>query len=134
MGTFVAAVLGLCGVVSLYYPDKKTVPKSYEGGLDAELGGPRAVRVSVPFYAMDELLIASGASTWRGRLLEALNVECHCTYIHDLDRSTRQPLFFCTTRPDIIINCFCDTTLQIPTPITFPYSTHLLSSSTSAIQ
>jgi NADH dehydrogenase (ubiquinone) 1 beta subcomplex subunit 8 len=46
LGTFVATVLGLCGVVSLVYPDKISVPKSYEGGLEAELGGPKAVRVS----------------------------------------------------------------------------------------
>jgi NADH dehydrogenase (ubiquinone) 1 beta subcomplex subunit 8 len=46
MGGFIVSVLGLCGVVSLYYPDKISVPKTYEGGLEAELGGPRAVRVS----------------------------------------------------------------------------------------
>ena len=44
LGTFVATVLGLCGVVSMIYPDKISVPKSYEDGLEAELGGPRAVR------------------------------------------------------------------------------------------
>ena len=46
MGTFVAAVLGLCAVVYQVYPDKVSVPKEYEDGLEAELGGPRAVRVS----------------------------------------------------------------------------------------
>ncbi|KAF2661937.1 hypothetical protein K491DRAFT_686920 [Lophiostoma macrostomum CBS 122681] len=44
LGTFVASVFGLCGAVSLFYPDKISVPKSYEGGLEAELGGPQAVR------------------------------------------------------------------------------------------
>ncbi|ORX93202.1 hypothetical protein BCR34DRAFT_608625 [Clohesyomyces aquaticus] len=44
LGTFVAAVFGLAGAVSLVYPDKVSVPKEYEDGLEAELGGPRAVR------------------------------------------------------------------------------------------
>ncbi|KAF2246933.1 hypothetical protein BU26DRAFT_532563 [Trematosphaeria pertusa] len=44
MGTFIASVLGLCGVVKLYYPDRVSVPKTYDDGLEAELGGPRAVR------------------------------------------------------------------------------------------
>ncbi|KAF2470929.1 uncharacterized protein BDR25DRAFT_261189 [Lindgomyces ingoldianus] len=46
LGTFVAAVVGLAGAVSLVYPDKISVPKTYEGGLEAELGGPRAVRAA----------------------------------------------------------------------------------------
>lgn len=45
LGTFVVSVFALCGAVSLYYPDKISVPKQYEDGLEAELGGPRAVRV-----------------------------------------------------------------------------------------
>ncbi|KAJ4292536.1 hypothetical protein N0V90_009199 [Kalmusia sp. IMI 367209] len=44
LGTFIVSVFGLCGIVSLYYPDKKSVPKTYENGLEAELGGPGAVR------------------------------------------------------------------------------------------
>ncbi|PSN67308.1 hypothetical protein BS50DRAFT_600731 [Corynespora cassiicola Philippines] len=44
MGGFIVSVLGLCGVTKLYYPDKISVPKTYEDGLEAELGGPRAVR------------------------------------------------------------------------------------------
>ncbi|KAI9855492.1 MAG: hypothetical protein M1824_006088 [Vezdaea acicularis] len=43
LGTFVAAVLGLCFVVSRFYPDKPSVPKEYEGGLDRELGGEGAL-------------------------------------------------------------------------------------------
>lgn len=46
LGTFVAGVFTLCGVVSVYYPDKPSAPKEYEGGLEKELGGPDAVRVS----------------------------------------------------------------------------------------
>ncbi len=43
---FVAAVFGLCGVVYITYPDKVSAPREFEGGLERELGGPDAVRVS----------------------------------------------------------------------------------------
>lgn len=46
IGCFVAAVFALCGVVALYYPDKPSAPREFEGGLERELGGPTAVRVS----------------------------------------------------------------------------------------
>lgn len=42
---FVSVVLGLSYVVSFNYPDRPTVPKEYEGGLEEELGGSAAVRV-----------------------------------------------------------------------------------------
>ncbi|KAL8634647.1 MAG: hypothetical protein Q9228_007764 [Teloschistes exilis] len=43
MGCFVATVLGLCGVVRVYYPDRPSVSRGFEGGLDRELGGPGAL-------------------------------------------------------------------------------------------
>ncbi|KAL9013483.1 MAG: hypothetical protein Q9173_001823 [Seirophora scorigena] len=43
MGAFVGAVLGLCGLVGLYYPDRPAVERTFEGGLDRELGGPGAL-------------------------------------------------------------------------------------------
>ncbi|KAJ5622010.1 hypothetical protein N7528_005242 [Penicillium herquei] len=43
LGIWVAAFLSVCGVVSLYYPDKPSVPKVYADGLEKELGGPNAV-------------------------------------------------------------------------------------------
>jgi len=46
MGTFVASVLGLCGVVKVLYPDSPTVPRRYEGGLERELGGSKTLSVS----------------------------------------------------------------------------------------
>jgi len=49
-GTFVASVLGLCGVVSMVYPDKISVPKTYPDGLEVELGGKRALMVSTAFH------------------------------------------------------------------------------------
>lgn len=46
IGVFVAAVFALCGVVAMNYPDKPSAPREFEGGLEKELGGPGAVRVS----------------------------------------------------------------------------------------
>lgn len=46
LGTFVASVFGLMGVVRIYYPDKASVPRTFPGGLEKELGGPGAVSVS----------------------------------------------------------------------------------------
>ncbi|KAL4991743.1 hypothetical protein BDW68DRAFT_151193 [Aspergillus falconensis] len=43
LGAFVVTFLGFCGVVSLYYPDKPTVPRTFTGGLEKELGGPNAL-------------------------------------------------------------------------------------------
>lgn len=45
MGSFVGAVVGLCSVVSIYYPDKGSTPRTYPDGLEKELGGPRALLV-----------------------------------------------------------------------------------------
>ena len=45
--SFVAAVFGLCGVISYTYPDRVSAPREFEGGLEAELGGPKALRVSL---------------------------------------------------------------------------------------
>ncbi|EDU47703.1 NADH:ubiquinone oxidoreductase 20.1kD subunit [Pyrenophora tritici-repentis] len=43
LGISVATVFGLCAAVSTVYPDKISVPKTYPGGLDVELGGKGAV-------------------------------------------------------------------------------------------
>jgi NADH dehydrogenase (ubiquinone) 1 beta subcomplex subunit 8 len=45
LGTFVLSVFGLCAAVGTVYPDKKSVPKTYPDGLEAELGGKGAVLV-----------------------------------------------------------------------------------------
>jgi NADH dehydrogenase (ubiquinone) 1 beta subcomplex subunit 8 len=47
VGTFVATFLGFCGLVSLYYPDRPSAPRTLPDGLEKELGGPGAVRVSL---------------------------------------------------------------------------------------
>jgi len=46
LGCFIATVGGLCYVVGVTYPDKPSAPRTFEGGLETELGGPTAVRVS----------------------------------------------------------------------------------------
>jgi NADH dehydrogenase (ubiquinone) 1 beta subcomplex subunit 8 len=46
VGCTVSAFLLLCGAVSLVYPDKPSVPRTLPDGLEKELGGPNAVRVS----------------------------------------------------------------------------------------
>ncbi|CCU76244.1 unnamed protein product [Blumeria hordei] len=44
IGYFFAAVFATMGVVSIYYPDKPSVPRVFEDGLERELGGPGAMR------------------------------------------------------------------------------------------
>ena len=39
-----AATFGLAGVVSFFYADTPTVPRTFPGGLEEELGGKGAVR------------------------------------------------------------------------------------------
>lgn len=46
-GMFIAAILTVVGVISLNYPDKQSAPREFEGGLERELGGPNAIRVSL---------------------------------------------------------------------------------------
>jgi NADH dehydrogenase (ubiquinone) 1 beta subcomplex subunit 8 len=44
---FIASIYGVYYAVKATYPDRPSVPKEYEGGLDKELGGPGALRVSL---------------------------------------------------------------------------------------
>ncbi|USW53417.1 Putative NADH dehydrogenase [ubiquinone] 1 beta subcomplex subunit 8 [Septoria linicola] len=43
-GTFVGAVGVLCAVTYRFYPDRPSVARTFPDGLEAELGGPKAVR------------------------------------------------------------------------------------------
>ena len=78
LGTFVATAFGLAGIVSLYYPDRKSVPKTYEDGLEAELGGPRAVRVSLPRRYVGQVLTSVGTEAWRGLPLSRMQYYHTC--------------------------------------------------------
>lgn len=46
IGTFVSVFLGVTTITYLTYPDQPSYPREFEGGLERELGGPGAVRVS----------------------------------------------------------------------------------------
>jgi NADH dehydrogenase (ubiquinone) 1 beta subcomplex subunit 8 len=46
VGAFVVTFLGFTGVVYMFYPDRPSVPRTFPGGLDIELGGKGAVPVS----------------------------------------------------------------------------------------
>jgi NADH dehydrogenase (ubiquinone) 1 beta subcomplex subunit 8 len=45
-GGFISVILGLSYAVTVSYPGKPSAPTEYEAGLDRELGGAGAVRVS----------------------------------------------------------------------------------------
>lgn len=46
IGAFIATILSVCYAAKLTYPDRPAYPREFEGGLERELGGPGAVRVS----------------------------------------------------------------------------------------
>jgi len=47
IGAFIAVFLGVCYSVKLAYPDMAAYPREFEGGLERELGGAGAIRVSL---------------------------------------------------------------------------------------
>ena len=47
---FIGPIVGLYYTVKAFMPDKPSYPKEYEGGLEAEMGGPGAVRVRGSFH------------------------------------------------------------------------------------
>jgi NADH dehydrogenase (ubiquinone) 1 beta subcomplex subunit 8 len=56
IGAFVVAFVGVCWVVGRLYPDKPSFPREFEGGLQRELGGPGAVRVSALYNYRNKTL------------------------------------------------------------------------------
>lgn len=52
LGCSIATVLALCGVVSFIYPDKPSVPRTFPGGLEEELGGSGTLPVSLTNNSM----------------------------------------------------------------------------------
>jgi hypothetical protein len=53
LGAFVVTFLGFCGVVSFFYPDKPSVPRTFPDGLDKELGGSNALLVSLTLMLIE---------------------------------------------------------------------------------
>ena len=89
-GTFIVSVFGLCAVVSQIYPDKISVPKQYEDGLEAELGGPRAVRVSSGSWGKwwdwsDSVLTIVGKEVWRGISVDCALDALTCVHNSEMD-------------------------------------------------
>lgn len=46
IGIFIATFLSVCYAIKLTYPDTPAFPREFEGGLEKELGGSGATRVS----------------------------------------------------------------------------------------
>lgn len=46
IGAFIVTVFGVLFVIKSVYPDRPSYPREFEGGLQKELGGLGAVRVS----------------------------------------------------------------------------------------
>jgi NADH dehydrogenase (ubiquinone) 1 beta subcomplex subunit 8 len=44
---YISAILSLCGVVYMTYPDKPATPRTFPRGLDVELGGEGALLVCI---------------------------------------------------------------------------------------
>ncbi len=53
IGIFVATFMGVVGVVRMNYPDKPSVERGFEGGLDRELGGKGTIHVSAPLSPIE---------------------------------------------------------------------------------
>ncbi|TKA33114.1 hypothetical protein B0A50_00667 [Salinomyces thailandicus] len=63
MGTFIAAVGTLCLAVNQYYPDRPSMPRTYPGGLETELGGPKAVRAAMTEDDVNAIIEGGGRSS-----------------------------------------------------------------------
>lgn len=87
-GLFILSVLGLCTVVGMMYPDKQSAPREFEGGLERELGGPTAVRVSYGICEFHELLYTDAKN--RPELRETHCEERRlCTYEYQFEQVLR---------------------------------------------
>ena len=67
-----ATMLGFVAIAYQFYPDRPSAPMTFPSGLEAELGGKGALRVSAVCYMSDEnmLTLFVGTSTWRrGRVI-----------------------------------------------------------------
>jgi hypothetical protein len=59
MGAFIVSVGALCGVVSIYHPEKPSVPRTFPNGLEVELGGKGALPVCVLRDSIEFMAIAN---------------------------------------------------------------------------
>ena len=63
IGTFVVAFLSVCLAVRATYPDMVAYPREFEGGLEKELGGRGALRVSLLLALVGTILFHPHRST-----------------------------------------------------------------------
>ncbi|KAK2740455.1 hypothetical protein FQN57_006082 [Myotisia sp. PD_48] len=59
LGCSISSVLILSGIVSFFYPDKPSAPRTFVDGLETELGGPNTVRSSKGYQLVSHM---SGSS------------------------------------------------------------------------
>ena len=71
IGMFVATFLGVVGIVRVYYPDKPSVERGFEGGLDRELGGVGALHVSTLFLDLEST--SFGLMDWQARTQDGID-------------------------------------------------------------
>lgn len=62
IGAFIATFLSVCYVVKATYPDRPSFPREFEDGLERELGGAGATRVSEPSRQRIDTVAARQAS------------------------------------------------------------------------
>jgi NADH dehydrogenase (ubiquinone) 1 beta subcomplex subunit 8 len=94
IGAFIVAFLSVVYVVKLTYPDRVSYPREFEGGLERELGGPGAVRVSptLGIPPRSKLLNQPYRPGWRA--IRTRRAECgNCVYTsNSLSVVNRVPL------------------------------------------
>jgi hypothetical protein len=77
VGTFIAVFMSVTGIVYLNYPDRPAYPRSFEGGLERELGGPGATRVS-GHQSVDIRRLTINRLVWR--VMRILEPRCSSVY------------------------------------------------------
>lgn len=85
-GAFVLTFLGVCYMVKLSYPDRPSYPRDFEGGLEKELGGKGAIRVSLDNAVnvpIELIADSDGRREWRAIPTRREARSGLCTYTRD---------------------------------------------------
>lgn len=89
VGTFIAVFMSVTGIVYLNYPDRPAYPRSFEGGLERELGGPGATRVS-GHQSVDIRRLTINRLVWRAMRI----LELKCLSVHKKNGMNRSSAVF----------------------------------------
>lgn len=89
VGTFIAVFMSVTGIVYLNYPDRPAYPRSFEGGLERELGGPGATRVS-GHQSVDIRRLTTNRLVWRVMRI----LELKCSPVHKKNGMNRSSAVF----------------------------------------